>query len=395
MALRLNHDLPDGDAGNDPLDGQIDGPDGLIVLLPEAPRGEWRWWRVTGDRLGREYGFTPGHDVPWGDGEGRRVVALVPAALAPVRIVPRGDMPMAQALAATRLDPPGLRAPVADTHVAVASADTGDAVLVAAVARGDMDVWLAELAGAGLDADALIPSALVLPVAERGYVATGAIGGQALARTQAAAFAGEEDLLPALAPGAERAAVSDDDITARMAAQFAAPELDLRQGVYARARVSYLRLPDWRQLARMAALLLLLIFAIFVVETIKLNLDASAREDKAIAAAQERFPGVSDLATAETQIRADLLRRGAGGVAFADTAPAVFSAMQSNPSIRLRNVNWRADGTLAIRAAAPDSNALNQMLVSLQRDGWQITVPPDVAPDASGATVADITVRAP
>ncbi|GGD34207.1 type II secretion system protein GspL [Croceicoccus pelagius] len=393
MALRLNHDLPEG--GETGVADSGGGPEGLLVLLPEVPGDEWRYWHVEGGALGSGHRFTPGHDAPWGDVEGVRVVALAPSALAPVRIVPRGEMPAAQALAATRLDPPGLRAPIVDTHVAVAASPDGNGVLSCAVAKSDMDAWLGELATAGLDAHALVPAALALPLAEAGTVASAELGGQALARTPSAAFAGESDLLPALAPGADAVEIAEDRLAARLVDTFAAPELDLRQGPYALPRVSYFRLPDWQQLARMAAILLLLVFLIFTIETVKLNLDADAREEAAIEAARARFPGVGDLAGAEMQIRSELLRRGAGGVAFADSAPAVFAAMQPNPSVTLRNINWRADGTLSIRAAAPTDQALNQMLISLQRDGWQVTAPPQVAPDASGATVADITVRAP
>jgi len=387
MALRLKHDRPE------PSDAP--GPAGLIVALPERPRDDWHWWQVENGALGEVRRYSPGGEAPWGDSAGLRVVALAPAALSPVREKPVGDMPMAQALAAARLDPPGLQAPIRESHVCTAPAPGADAVSSAAVARADMDTWLSEMAAAGLDPAAIVPAALALPVPAAGQVAARMFAGQMMARTPSAAFAADEELLPVLAPGAERVDLDDDDLARRLLAQFVSPELDLRQGIYAPPRVSFFRLPDWRQLARMAALLLLLICAIFVVETVKLNFDADAREETAIAAAQARFPAATDLAGAQAQIRAELLRRGAGGVSFADSAPAVFAAMQPNPSIQLRNINWRADGTLAIRAAAPTNEALNQMLIALQRDGWEITVPPEVAPDASGATVADITVRAP
>ncbi|AKM10660.1 type II secretion system protein GspL [Croceicoccus naphthovorans] len=391
MALRLNHDVPP-ESGPETASAAA----GWIVLLGEAPRADWRVWRVSGDRLSGGDALTPGEDAtPWDEDEVHRVIALAPAALAPVRIVPRGDMPMAQALAATRLDPPGLRGAPEATHVAVAAGADGETVLSAAVAKTDMDVWLAELAANGVDAAAILPAALALPAAEAGQVMTGTLGAQPLARSPAMAFAGEDDLVAALAPDAQVVEADEEALARRMLAQFAAPELDLRQGAYALPRVSYFRLPDWRQLARMTAILALLVLAIFLVETVKLNLDADAREDAAIAAAQARFPGVGDLATAETQIRGELLRRGAGGVAFADSAPAVFAAMQPVPSVKLRNLSWQGDGTLAIRAAAPSGDALNQMLIALQRDGWQITVPPELTSDATGSTIADITVRAP
>lgn len=389
MVLRLNRDL------RDETPAAAEGPDGLVVLLPESAGGDWRWWRVSDAALGGEHGFAPGDDAPWGElGEGR-VVALVPAALAPVRSMPRGEMPMAQALAAARLDPPGLSAPGNDSHVAVAAGADGETVLSATVAKAEMDLWLAQLAANGLDAAALVPAALVLPLPAADRVSTGTLGDQALARTGQIAFAGEGELVALLAPGGEVEAIDGDALARRLVTTFEAPELDLRQGAYAIPRVSYFRLPDWRQLARMAAILALLVFAIFAIETLKLNFDASQREDAALEMARAHYPGVGDLAAAEVQIRTELLRRGAGGVTFADSAPAVFAAMQPVPSVSLRNLNWRADGTLAIRAAAPSSDALNRMLIALQRDGWQITVPPEIAPDPTGATVADITVRAP
>lgn len=382
MALRLNNDLPEGGEGS--------GPKGLLVLLGEAPGAGWRWWWVSEAGIGPEQALVAGGEAPWGDVEGARVVALVPAALAPVRVATRGEMPMAQALASARLDPPGLRAPIADTHVAVAEGADGESVLSAVVAKPQMDAWLAELASGGLAPAALVPAALTLPAADASTVVTGDIGGQHIARTATVAFAGEADLVSALAPDAGRVAAQADLLGA-----FQSPELDLRQGAYAVPSVSWFRLPKWQDLARMAAVLALLVFAIFGIETVKLNVDAGSREDRALEAARVQFPEVTDLASAETRIRAELLRRGAGGVAFADSAPAVFAAMQPAPSIKLRNMSWRGDGTLTIRAAAPSSDALNQMLIVLQRDGWQVTVPPEIAPDATGATVADITVRAP
>jgi len=386
MALRPDHTLPQ--AGES-------APTGLIVLLGEVPGAPWRYWRVEDGALDSGRSFAPGHDRPWNEDEAMRALVLVPAALAPVRDHPRGEMTMAQALATARLDPPGLRAPLEQSHVAVAATADGERVLSAAVAKAEMDVWLAELAANGIDARALLPAALVLPRPDPGHVATGELAGQMLARTPDMAFAGEADLVDALVGDAVRSAVDGDSVAQSLLAQFAAPELDLRQGPYALARVSYFRLTDWTQLVRMAAVLALLIFGVFLVETIRLNIDASAREESALTAAREQFPGVGDLASAESQIRTELVRRGAGGADFADAAPAVFAAMQPVPSIRLRNLSWRGDGTLAIRAAAPSSEALNQMLIALQRDGWQVTVPPELAPDATGASVADITVRAP
>lgn len=368
-------------------DGALTSGRGLLIVLPAVAGGEWRWRRVRGAQLEAWHGYNPGDDAPWGEPEeGDRVVALVPSDQAPVRTKPRGSMPLAQALAAARLESGG-----EGLHVAVGEGERG--ALVATAAQSAMDLWLAELATAGLMPDALVPAALVLPVPTVGVV-SGQIGGHPVARTADAAFAGEPELVAALA-GSPPETISDKAMEAAQLAAWRDPPLNLRQGAYAPRRVSFFRLPDWTQLARMAALAALLGFLILSVETVKLNLDASAREDAALTAAQKRFPAAVDLASAQSLATAELARRGEGGASFTAPAAAVLAAMRPIPTVALRDMGYAADGTLRFQAAAPTADGVNQLLLALQRDGWQVTVPPGLAPDATGATVAAITVRAP
>ena len=369
--------------------GDMPPDDGLIVQLPATPGASWRWWRVTDGVLAGDHEFSPGDDTPWGDaGEGARIVALVPSADAPVRLRPRGTMPLAQALAAARLEDAGLGG---DLH-SVAAAQ-GGAILVASAATAAMDLWLAELSAAGLEPEALVPAALVLPDPGAGSVIA-ELAGQPLARTPEAAFAGEPELVAALSPSEPQvmtAAALDDALLA----VWHAPPLNLRQAQYAPRRVSFFRLPDWTQLARMAAVAMLLGFLILAIETIKLNSDATAREEAALAAAQQRFPAAVDLASAQSLASGELARRGLGGGSFAAPAAAVLAAVRPLPSLRLRDLGYAGDGTLRFTAAAPTADEVNRLLLDLQQQGWQVTVPPSLAPDPTGATVAAITVRAP
>ena len=361
--------------------------DGLVIVLPAVVGGTWAWRRVADGALHSWHDFAPGEDAPWVEpGENHRVVALVPSDQAPVRIRPRGTMPLAQALAAARLESGG-----EGLHVAVGEGSAG--ILIATAAQSAMDLWLAELATAGLIPDALVPAALLLPAPRTGAVA-GELAGQTLARTPEAAFAGEPELIAALA-GSAPESLSDETLETALLAAWRNPPLNLRQGVYAPRRVSFFRLPDWRQLARMAAVAALLGFLILAVETVKLNLDASSRENDALAAAQKRFPAAVDLASAQALAAGELARRGEGGGSFTAPAAALLAAMRPIPSVALRDLGYAADGTLRFQAAAPTADDINRLLTTLQRDGWQVTVPPSLAPDATGATVAAITVRAP
>lgn len=362
---------------------------GLIVVLPETAGDAWRWRRVEDGELGAWFDHAP-DDPQWNEAEGR-AVALVPAADAPVRMLPRGAMPLAQALAAARLNV--AEAAGEGAHVAVSAVPDETTIVVATAAKAAMDVWLAELDTAGLVPDALVPAALVLPEPGNGAV-TAELDGRPLARTRDAAFAGEPELLEALA-GGEATRLDSSALDQALLAAWREPPLDLRQGSYAPRRVSIFRLPDWLQLARMAALALLLGFLVLVVETVKLNADARAREAAALAAAQKRFPAAVDLASAQTLAAAELARRGEGGGSFAAPAAAVLAAMKPIPSLRLRDLGYAPDGTLRFQAAAPTADDINRLLLALQEEGWQVTVPPQLAPDASGATVAAITVRAP
>lgn len=374
-------------AGSSPPDDAAS--DGLIVQLPTTPGAEWCWWRVTGGALAGDHIFSSGDDAPWGDlSDAARIVALVPSSDAPVRIRPRGTMPLAQALAAARLEGGGLGH---DLH-SVAAAQ-GDAILVASAANSAMDLWLAELAAAGLEPQVLVPTALVLPDPGAGTVVA-ELAGQPLARTAEAAFAGEAELVAALSPG-EPQNLTGAALDAALIAAWRAPPLNLRQGIYAPRRVSFFRLPDWAQLARMAAVALLLVFLILAVETVKLNRDAAVREETALAAVQKRFPAAVDLATAQSLASGELARRGLGGGSFAAPAAAVLAAVRPLPSLRLRDLGYAGDGTLRFTAAAPTADEVNRLLTDLQEQGWQVTVPPQLAPDPTGATVAAITVRAP
>ena len=374
-------------AGASPPDDAAN--DGLIVQLPATPGAAWRWWRVTDGALGSDHGFSPGDDAPWGALDAAaRIVALVPSADAPVRIRPRGTMPLPQALAAARLEGGGLGA---ELH-SVASAQ-GDAILIASAATAAMDLWLAELAAAGLEPQALVPAALVLPDPGAGAILAD-MAGQPLARTAEAAFAGEPELVAALA-SSEPQTLTGPALDEALIAAWRTPPLNLRQGPYAPSHVSFFRLPDWTQLARMAAVALLLGFLILGVETVKLNLDAAEREATALAAAQQRFPAAVDLASAQSLASGELARRGLGGGSFAAPAAAVLSAIRPLPSLRLRDLGYAGDGTLRFTAAAPTADEVNRLLTDLQQQGWQVTVPPQLAPDPTGAIVAAITVRAP
>lgn len=366
-------------------------PDGLIVLLPAAPGDAWRWWQARDGLVGASQLFDAGAaTVPWG--EVGAVTVLVPAADAPVRDRPLPSMPLVQALAAERMGllQGGLQA---ETRHVAADAD-GDRLLSSSVSAAHMDRWMAALAAHGLDPVALVPAGLVLPRAD-GALVLADLGGQLLARTGEAAFAAEAALVDALAGDLTQVALNEDELATRLAAVHAQPPLNLRQGVYGPRRVSVFRVANWLGLLRMAAVAALLGLLLMLVWIVKWNLDSSAQEDRALERAQARFPAATDLDSAERLLNAELTKRGQGGASFAAPAAALLETIRPIPAVRLRDMGYSADGTLRFTVAAPRAEDVNAVLIALQNQGWKVTVPPALAPDPTGATVAAITLRAP
>ena len=366
-------------------------PDGLIVLLPAQPGDSWHWWRVESGAVGAIHAFDAGSGAaPWG--EIGAVTALVPPADAPVRDGPMPDMPVLQALAAERMGlmQGGLQA--VGRHVAVAE-DAGR-VLSCSVSAAQMDRWMAALAELGLDPDALIPASLVLPRADDALVLAD-LGGQLLARTTQAAFAGEAALVEALADDLTQVALNESQIARLLAVVHANPPLNLRQGAYGPRRVSVFRVGNWLGLLRMAGVAALLALVLMLVWAIKWNIDSSAQETAALQQVQARFPAATDLDSAERLLNAELAKRGQGGASFGATAAALLETIRPVPTVRLRDLGYSADGTLRFTVAAPRAEDVNTVLISLQNQGWKVTVPPALAPDPTGATVAAITLRAP
>jgi len=358
--------------------------DGLILLLPATRDEAWRHWRVTAEGVGPEQVSEP---MP----EHGVVTVLVPGALAPVADKPLPAMPVAQALAAERLSQ-GQGGLAAERHIAVSAAE--GRLLASRVAAADMDRWLAALAQAGIDPQALVPAALVLP-RQDGALVLGRVGNQLVARTEQAAFAAEEALVDLLGDGLEQVALDDDALFHRLAQIHAAPPLNLRQGAYAPRRVSVFRTANWLGLVRMAATAALLGLLLMLVWIVKWNLDSRAEEARALELAQQRFPAATDLASAERLLAAELAKRGQGGASFAAPTAALLDAMRPVAGVKLRDLGYGADGTLRFTAAAPRAEDVNAVLIALQNNGWKVTVPPAIAPDPTGATVAAITMRAP
>ncbi|WP_226018608.1 type II secretion system protein GspL [Novosphingobium sp. FKTRR1] len=363
---------------------------GYLLLLPERADADLHWWRIDSAR-GAVIGPNAVARLPL-EVAGAPVVVLVPAALAPVRELPLPPgLSCAQALASARLEAPVIGD--GPLHGAVAATD-GDRLLVAHPGMNDMEHWLAACAGLGIDPAALVPAALVLPRPDAGLVVA-RLGDQCIARSLDAAFVGEPALVETLGQMLPPTPIVDRELEHALLATFLTPPLDLRQGSFAPRRAALLSGLDWPPLARMTGLCLLLGLAVMLASIGRWNRAAGDAEAAVVAEAQRHGIRATDLASAEELVREAQTRRGTGAAGFAAPLAAVLLAIRATPSSTLRDLAWTGDGTLHLTIAAPRVEDVNGLLIALQRDGWAVTVPPAPVPDATGAIVAAITVRAP
>jgi general secretion pathway protein L len=212
-----------------------DMPHTNVLFLPSAADESYRWLRIgNGAIAGR------GEGLPAAD-DGASVI-VVPAEDVTLHWASLPDRSPAQSVAAARvLVAEASAAPMADLHVAVGREPAGDERPIGVVSSARMQHWLAELAHAGLDPDVMIPSPMLLPRPEAGFVQAD-LGGQDIVRGTTTGFAHDPQLTPLVTGGVAPDKMSREAIEASIIAAIGAPSLDLRQGVFAKRQVTTL---DW------------------------------------------------------------------------------------------------------------------------------------------------------
>jgi general secretion pathway protein L len=296
-----------------------------------------------------------------------RVVAVLPGALGTVHRVELPGLTDKQARAAARLiAAEASLSPIDALHVAIGADDDGWRTMVT-VEREVMAAFLAALAADGIDPDAVVPATLLLPRPIEGAV-RGLVGGEQIVRSANSAYV-EEAGLAGLFDEAP-ADLSLGEVEQTIAARVNVPEVDLRQGVFARSRRWVI---DWvaaRRLGRLAAILLVLTIAIELI--MLMRIDAKAKQIEAANAAAQVTPA---------QPRALPL----AGVAIA--------AVASTPDTEIAALTVDGAGALRLTARGRSAAALDQLQAKLSGTGLRMTAGPTAMTD--GRATRELTLGAP
>ncbi len=351
----------------------------LVLMTGTVPR----WLRITDAGISaRGDGFVTAESE-------ERVVAVVPAEDVALRHVALPDLSEPQALAAARLAmAEHCAAPVQTLHVAVGVADaTGDRPVVA-IDRAKLSAMLDMLSAAGFDPDSVVAAPLLVARPGEGFVKAD-LGSEIIVRGRDSAFADDPVLTPILTGGAvdtlDRARIERGIVGA-----VGNPEVDLRQGIFAKRRTWGLDKARLRRIGWLGIAVVALSLAFFVVQLVRLDMAADRIEANNLAIAQAVLPPGTTVNNAMLQVQDQLnALRGPGG-GLLPLASAVAGAVNTTPNIELSAMIFDGGGTLRITARAPAQGDLAAFDMKLNAAGL-VAAPGPILVD-QGRQIRDYTV---
>jgi general secretion pathway protein L len=358
----------------------------IALFLPRHADEPWRWLRLADGRVA-----AAGEGVPEADG---RLVAVAPADAVTLHWAALPDRSSAQTAAAARiLIAEASAAPPGELHVAVGREGDAAERPIAVVAVGRMAAWLAGMATAGIDADAIVPAPMLLPRPIEGHCRADLPNGAAV-RGGSTGFADEPPLTDLLTGGTPAVPIEREALEGAIAAAVAAPPLDLRQGPFARRRRRAIDWPLVRRLALLAGAILAVTLLIDLVRIARYAIDAGALEARAAAVARSGLARGAPASGDADRLLAERLAALQGpGRGFSRTAAAVLAAIRDTEGSEATGMNFDPNGDLRVRLATDGEAQANAVKARIEAAGFVVQASPFAA--AGNRLTGEVTVRAP
>lgn len=366
-------------------------PEVLLIFL-EA-EGAANWLRLKdGAVIGRGVWSDAG-SAPQGVADGLRIMAAVPTEAVILHWVELSSaLSPPQAIVGARLAGASLTTqPMSQLHVAVGQDVTSEGRRLACfVDLSQMEAWIARLKEGGLEADIIIPDALLLPV-RPGTLVRFDRNGVALVRGEDQVFAIEADVVEMITQGHSVDLISIDSFEAALGSACNRPALNLLQGPYSKRRRWKVDRRWVRRMALMLTAVLILTFAIELTKTIRYSiaLDALEAERAQIIgrALELRSPPADPDAVMSEQLR----QLGASGRDYDNLLAALFGVLQATPNVELTDLGFTEDGTLRATIAGDSGQGVLWVPNRLQERGLVTNVGP--LHQESGRATVRLAVR--
>ena len=356
-------------------------------------------WAIDGDRLVSVEDFDEGPAIVLVQSEQVLILA--------VELPPMAGLARRRAALPFALED-RIAEPVEDVHVALGAQIARNLHLAAVVRHDLMRRWVALLKAAGLEQAALVPDCMALPVPGAGTWSVDMAGQRAVVRLEDhTGFAMPLDLLePTWQSAGTPACVAYGDPlppdlhageaileSAPLAERLMAPDIDLRQGIYAAPRKAID--PLWKRVATVAAIGALAHAAIAAADTMVLSNMADAREAQVRQLAQNVAPSLTlgpDLST----LVADMGPAQSGAapsqfLALVSTAGAAFA--KANVPVTWRSVSYdKAGETLSLEIETNDAAGLQRVASALGEAGMDVR--PGAVAMVEGRAVGSFAISA-
>ncbi len=376
-------------------------PNLLLIAFPAADDEALYWWRVA-DGAVQAAGCDPDPRVAsLGDGPDEaqadiRVVSLVASHLTTIMAhAAISDVTDNQALAAASMTAKANSLDSANLHIVATMIDTGDgagAVVTASVGRDILSAGLVRLQALELDPDEILPSGWLLP-GTGDDAASADFGFDQVVRADNLIAADDPALREILFADQAIVPVTGVAFDAMLAGASEKCDLNFRSGPFAKKTQRAIDAKQKRRLGWMAAALVILSFAIPLVQLAKYHWAASAADEAALASAAPVIGDQENPDSAERALDQRLIAENRGNIMFPVPASALYSALQQVPNVSMTRMAYGENGIVTATLSAVRNEDINPALLALQEAGFVITATPRT--DATGSAQADITVRAP
>lgn len=257
--------------------------------------------------------------------------------------------------------------------------------VAATVSYGKMQDWIDRF-----DPDTIIPSPLILPRPEDGFVKA-ALGHETVLRSASTGFADDPVLTDLLVGDADVQILERETVEAGLIRAISEPELNLRQGVFARQ----IKLVFDQRLLRACAIglaaLALLSLALPLIQILRLNNASATLEATVTSTAQSALGEEVAPDAAATTLDARLAELRGGGAGFSATAAAVRAAVEAVGNVELGSLSFEPDGQMRMLARATVPAELDAFVAQLRARGLIVT--PGAINPAQGQPSIDIQVR--
>jgi general secretion pathway protein L len=258
--------------------------------------------------------------------------------------------------------------PADQLHIACsAQGEESPLRIVALTSRAQMQAWIA-----AFDPDVIVPSPLLLPPPDEGYVRA-TLGDEVVLRSINSGFAEDAILTPIITGDALVTMLDKDAIEAALIAAAANPEINLREGEFARRRDWRLD-PHWvKRTIWIVAALMLVSFLIPLTQIVRLSWASNMLEETSTSLAQAALGEAVAPEAAVSALDARLTALRGGGAGFTKTVAAASRAIETTANVELTAMTFDPNGTLRLTLRATSADEIATVQARMRAAGLDVT----------------------